>query len=82
MFGLYMFGSTLENLWGPKRFFIFYMLCGIGAGIIQLLANYVEITIIIELLPDEFKADDFPVYFYFFTLPSAGTCKFCDSSNE
>ena len=50
MFGLYMFGSTLENLWGPKRFFIFYMLCGIGAGIIQLLANYVEITIIMQQL--------------------------------
>ncbi|MBC7826404.1 MAG: rhomboid family intramembrane serine protease [Chitinophagaceae bacterium] len=48
MFGLYMFGSTLENLWGSKRFFIFYMLCGIGAGIIQLLANFVEITIITQ----------------------------------
>lgn len=50
MFGLYMFGSTLENLWGPKRFFIFYMLCGIGAGVIQLLANYIEMSIIMQQL--------------------------------
>ena len=48
MFGLYMFGATLENLWGSKRFLIFYMLCGIGAGIIQLLANFVEMNIITQ----------------------------------
>ena len=50
MFSLYMFGSALENLWGPKRFFIFYMLCGICAGIIQLLANYVEMNIVMQQL--------------------------------
>src|SRR5215204_809884 len=48
MFALYMFGSTLENLWGSKRFLIFYMACGIGAGIIQLAANYVEMSIITQ----------------------------------
>jgi membrane associated rhomboid family serine protease len=48
MFGLYMFGATLENLWGSKRFLIFYMLCGIGAGVIQLLANFVEMNIIMQ----------------------------------
>jgi len=36
MFALWMFGSILENLWGPKRFLTFYFLCGIGAGLIQL----------------------------------------------
>ena len=35
MFALYMFGSVLENLWGSRRFFIYYMITGIGAGIIQ-----------------------------------------------
>jgi membrane associated rhomboid family serine protease len=34
MFGLWMFGSVLENFWGSKRFLIFYLACGIGAGII------------------------------------------------
>ena len=31
MFALYMFGSILENVWGPKRFLIYYMVTGIGA---------------------------------------------------
>lgn len=48
MLGLYMFGSTLENLWGPKRFLLFYLLCGIGAGIIQLLSSYVEMSILMQ----------------------------------
>ncbi len=38
MFGVYMFGRVLENVWGPKRFLTFYLLTGIGAGIIQELA--------------------------------------------
>lgn len=37
MFALWMFGSQLEYIWGPKRFFTFYFLCGIGAALIQLL---------------------------------------------
>lgn len=37
MFALWMFGSELEYLWGPKRFLTFYFLCGIGAALIQLL---------------------------------------------
>ncbi|RHJ86492.1 rhomboid family intramembrane serine protease [Parabacteroides sp. AM08-6] len=35
MFGVYMFGRVLETVWGPKRFLIFYMVTGIGAGIAQ-----------------------------------------------
>jgi membrane associated rhomboid family serine protease len=33
MFTLWMFGATLENIWGPKRFLIFYMICGLGAAL-------------------------------------------------
>lgn len=33
MFALWMFGSVLENNWGPKRFLIFYMICGLGAAL-------------------------------------------------
>ncbi len=36
MFGLWMFGTTIERIWGPKRFFIFYLACGIGAAIAQM----------------------------------------------
>jgi len=42
MFALWMFGSTLENVWGPKRFLIFYMLCGLGAAVLHLTTLYVE----------------------------------------
>ena len=30
-----MFGRILEQVWGPKRFLFYYLVCGIGAGIIQ-----------------------------------------------
>jgi len=36
MFALWMFGNLLENLWGPKRFLIFYFLCGLGAAALHL----------------------------------------------
>jgi len=35
MFALYMFGGILENVWGPKRFFIYYMICGLGAAFVH-----------------------------------------------
>ena len=35
MFGLWMFGCVIENVWGPKKFLFYYILCGIGAGLIQ-----------------------------------------------
>ncbi len=36
MFALWMFGSILENLWGPKKFLTFYFVCGIGAALCHL----------------------------------------------
>ncbi len=35
MFSLWMFGSVLERVWGSKRFFVFYFVCGIGAALVQ-----------------------------------------------
>jgi membrane associated rhomboid family serine protease len=35
MYALYIFGQVLENVWGPKRFFIYYMVCGLGAALIH-----------------------------------------------
>lgn len=32
MFALWMFGMELENLWGSKKFLIYYTICGIGAA--------------------------------------------------
>jgi membrane associated rhomboid family serine protease len=37
MFALWMFGMELENVWGSRKFLIYYMICGVGAGISNLL---------------------------------------------
>jgi len=49
MFAVYMFGQVIENTWGAKRFFIFYFVTGIGAGLMQMLVCYFRIQ---ALLPD------------------------------
>ncbi len=33
MFALWMFGNIIENVWGPKRFLIFYLACGLGGAL-------------------------------------------------
>jgi membrane associated rhomboid family serine protease len=35
MYALFIFGQVLEQVWGPKRFFIYYMVCGLGAAFIH-----------------------------------------------
>ena len=40
MFALWMFGSVIERVWGPKKFIFYYIVCGIGAGITQELVQY------------------------------------------
>ncbi|KWW31262.1 MAG: rhomboid family protein [bacterium P3] len=37
MFALWMFGCILENYWGTRRFLVYYLVCGIGAALINLL---------------------------------------------
>ena len=42
MFALWMFGNTLENIWGSKRFLLFYIVCGLGAGICQEVVQFID----------------------------------------
>ena len=42
MFAVWMFGRTLEQVWGPKRFLFYYILCGIGAGLVQEGVQYIQ----------------------------------------
>jgi len=46
MFALWMFGAILENLFGPKRFLTFYLLCGMGAALIHLGVYTYELEVI------------------------------------
>jgi len=38
-FGLWMFGMEIEHLWGGRKFLVFYLMCGIVAGLVQLLLS-------------------------------------------
>jgi membrane associated rhomboid family serine protease len=42
MFALWMFGSMLENVWGSKRFLIFYVVSGLGAAFLHLGVLYFQ----------------------------------------
>ena len=44
MFALWMFGNQLENVWGGKRFLIFYMLTGLGAAVLHLAVTQFQIS--------------------------------------
>jgi len=52
MFGLVMFGSALEQFWGPKKFIFFYLSCGLGAALLHTGMNYYEFYSILEPVKD------------------------------
>ena len=52
MFALWMFGNVLENVWGAKRFLIYYLVCGIGAVLLHYTIHYFEIQPTLNLLND------------------------------
>ncbi len=44
MYALWMFGTALERVWGSKRFIIFYLICGLAAGVAQMfLSNGISV---------------------------------------
>ena len=45
MFSLWMFGSALENFWGSKRFLFYYLVCGIGAGLLNMLVPGAHVSV-------------------------------------
>jgi hypothetical protein len=70
MFGLYMFGSLLERIWGAQRFLFFYFFCGIGAGLlyvgIQHFVDFAEIRRATELVlsnPSSFNLMDYAQHY-------------------
>ncbi len=42
MFAVWMFGRILEQVWGPKKFLFYYLVCGIGAGFIQEAVQFIQ----------------------------------------
>ena len=50
MFGLYMFGTPIEQMWGRKKFIFFYLSTGFGAAAFQLLLYYFQINQVFNVL--------------------------------
>lgn len=42
MFVLWMFGSQMEHVWGSQRFLLYYFVCVVGAGVMQLLVTSLD----------------------------------------
>ena len=40
MYAVWVFGSILERVWGSSRFLLFYIVTGVGAGLMQELVQY------------------------------------------
>ncbi len=54
MFALWMFGNVLENVWGPRRFLNYYLITGIGAGIVQIIVAWLRISSVeADLSPEQ-----------------------------
>ncbi len=53
MFALWMFGRVLEEIWGQKRFFIYYFVTGLGAAFLHLLVNYIEVQSLLSKIDPE-----------------------------
>lgn len=45
MFALWMFGCIVERVWGGKKFLFYYIACGVGAGLFQEAAQFVEYSV-------------------------------------
>ena len=62
MFGLFMFGRILENIWGAKKMLLFYLVTGIGAALMQSGITYIQMQKMINLA-DTFVANpSYPVF--------------------
>jgi membrane associated rhomboid family serine protease len=79
MFGLYMFGSLLERIWGAQRFLFFYFFCGIGAGLLYMgiqhfidLADIRRATELVLSNPNSFNMMDYMQHYSAISPPVDG----------
>lgn len=72
MFALFMFGSALEALWGPKKFLYFYFFSAFGAAALHTAYSYYDINQMREMI-DVFRTnpsyDTFWAFFNETSLP-------------
>lgn len=51
MFALWMFGCVVERVWGAKKFLFYYIACGVGAGLFQEAAQFVQFYMMSDVMP-------------------------------
>jgi membrane associated rhomboid family serine protease len=68
MFALWMFGGVLENLWGPKRFLIYFLVTGIGAALVHYGVLFYEINPVVNAMDSFIAAPDLIKLQHFLTL--------------
>ena len=57
MYALWVFGKTLESVWGSQRFLIYYLITGLGAAFFQQLVNYIQFAPDIASLKAAYSVD-------------------------
>jgi membrane associated rhomboid family serine protease len=53
MYALYIFGQALENVWGPKRFLLYYLVTGLGAAFVHESVIAFEYDKLVKILSPE-----------------------------
>lgn len=53
MFAVWMFGRVFELIWGPKRYLLYYVVCGVGAAFCQELVQLFEYYKLASAMPPE-----------------------------
>lgn len=54
MFALWMFGRILENVWGPKRFLLYYLVSGLGAALAHMTVLYIQyVSLESQMTPEQ-----------------------------
>ena len=80
MFAVLMFGPVLEQKWGTTKFLIYYIICGLGAGLVQelvwaMMGSGVAVTIGASgavfgiLLAFGWLFPDVPMFIFFIPIP-------------
>lgn len=65
MFALYMFGQVLEQVWGPRRFLIYYFVCGLGAMATHMAVMVIQYyRVLAYITPDQLQEVIDNGYFY------------------
>lgn len=56
MLGVYVFGQALEQVWGPKRYLIFYIVTGLGAALAQYVIMHFQVQDMLSLVNEQINS--------------------------